>query len=636
MSIKRIILFALIFTLLMLQISIQNVFADLPDDGKLLLKQGKEFLDKQEYEKALECYEKAVELYPNEIESYKRLGNCLEYMDDYYYAIDCYDKILAIDPANTEAYLNKITCLFQIEAYSDIIDMCDLLLIDSKTSEKTKLHLYIEKGKALYFKCRYQDAINNLNLASKIIESNMEYDILKMSDGEDVKYIYSSELIYYLGNSNYKLGKYEDALSCFNTLIKEKTFYSHQAYKGKADSLFSMGRYGEAVVAYEETSKYFLEDAESYYYKAMAYAKIGLASDAIESLKKAISLNSYYRDKAFYEAGFESINKLDSFVELLAITLKVNGQEIQSTIKPIIIKGRAYIPLTPDTSKAVGISFTRIPRSKYISVKKQNTNVLIDINNLDITVNNKKVKLDAAPKEIKGTIYIPDCLLNKAFGIKTYWNYDNYTFYITAGKNKMGYSNDQMEWALTMNSIVMRTNEWKLNIIGGGFKEQEYISKVDKILRNGWKVYDRTSALEAISFLKLEGERKDYDDLLKKFLAGENENNSRFEFIKNNHEEIGNKSLIAYDYSRIVTIAGLSYNMGYLSYEEAWTEIMNAAKVVQGKYSTWEEYGRHCMLGGEFMLGKEYSEVRAGAYNWLMTNQRSPWLKIKWDLSLKK
>lgn len=89
-------------------------------------------------------------------------------------------------------------------------------------------------------------------------------------------------------------------------------------------------------------------------------------------------------------------------------------------------------------------------------------------------------------------------------------------------------------------------------------------------------------------------------------------------------DELGEKSLIAWDYCRIAFVAGQSFVAGYLSYEEAVRETMFAAKTIQKTFKSWEEMGHNFSLGRYFWSTniEKYWESEAVG-KWLLEDKDS-------------
>lgn len=77
------------------------------------------------------------------------------------------------------------------------------------------------------------------------------------------------------------------------------------------------------------------------------------------------------------------------------------------------------------------------------------------------------------------------------------------------------------------------------------------------------------------------------------------------------------------------------YLAGYLTKEEAWEEIMFAARTLQQTFDSWEDMGNNYVLGAQFWSPEDYYKDRAETVKWLTSDAGSPWTRIKWDLSLK-
>ncbi len=105
------------------------------------------------------------------------------------------------------------------------------------------------------------------------------------------------------------------------------------------------------------------------------------------------------------------------------------------------------------------------------------------------------------------------------------------------------------------------------------------------------------------------------------------------EFARKHKGRVGPRSLLAWDAGRLVTIAGWGYIAQLLSEDEAWSYILPMAQAVQRSYASWDELGKHYLLGFEFWSGAWDGKV-ARAQLAMFDNPASPWRTLPWGLDL--
>ncbi len=168
-------------------------------------------------------------------------------------------------------------------------------------------------------------------------------------------------------------------------------------------------------------------------------------------------------------------------------------------------------------------------------------------------------------------------------------------------------------------------------------------------LARWWGVRSHKDIIETMAWLKNEGHRAEFEKmkseagelaqpapvLERKALAGYRD---RADFVQRNAVRLGEKSLVGWDLSRLISVARWGVSAEYLTEEEAWDWIMPAAQELQKTYSSWEELGES-YLDGRFFWSqrrtpKNVAEYKSAVY-WLTTNEFSPWVKFDWNLDLK-
>jgi hypothetical protein len=95
----------------------------------------------------------------------------------------------------------------------------------------------------------------------------------------------------------------------------------------------------------------------------------------------------------------------------------------------------------------------------------------------------------------------------------------------------------------------------------------------------------------------------------------------------------GARGLLAWDAGRLVNLAGWGFVAGLLAEEEAWTYILPMAQAAQRSYASWEELGKHYLLGREFWSG-EWEGAVARAHLAMLDRADSPWRQLPWGLDL--
>jgi len=208
---------------------------------------------------------------------------------------------------------------------------------------------------------------------------------------------------------------------------------------------------------------------------------------------------------------------------------------------------------------------------------------------------------------------------------------------------------DNQKWALATAAIPKKANGMELDVMGGGASDVDYVESLREMLKNDWDVADRASAAGAISSLREQGHREEFDIMLKdistmdgagfaRLLAEytqDQELQKRLRLVYAQKDADGKKSIIAWDYCRLIYLAECSYRAGYLTEQEAWKEIMPAAEIIQSTFSTWQEMGENYLLGRRFWSGA--SEPRMVVANrFLLTEAKSPWVTLAWNLPLRK
>lgn len=126
-------------------------------------------------------------------------------------------------------------------------------------------------------------------------------------------------------------------------------------------------------------------------------------------------------------------------------------------------------------------------------------------------------------------------------------------------------------------------------------------------LSHWWEVNDHDETIEQLQSLKESGHRVDFRAVL-------------------DHD------VVAWDFVRLINVARWGYAAKYISAEEAWSYILDAATQLHATYSSWEELAQDYVLGHDVWAGEpdeQFSHVTAELLD--LSNPKSPWNRVAWE-----
>ena len=247
--------------------------------ASILMKEGKLLKAKENQEEAIRIYESQLDsLHPYLSTSYYNLGNIYHLMNDYelclvylkkaYYILQ---KSLTEEHPNTKQVFNALLFVYK--------DM-------SKTQYKSK---------------KYQDALMTLNTVTKY---------QKDAEAWNLK-----------GNCYFYLKKYPHAISAYQKALElDSTFKANNYYHNIGQAYAKNRQFPEAKAAFTEYQKLFPNEGKPYRNLAMFYALQNQREEALNNLKKAISLG--YADKEWLQTD-DSMDNLRDEPEFKALLEKL-------------------------------------------------------------------------------------------------------------------------------------------------------------------------------------------------------------------------------------------------------------------------------------------------------------------------
>jgi len=127
----------------------------------------------------------------------------------------------------------------------------------------------------------------------------------------------------------------------------------------------------------------------------------------------------------------------------------------------------------------------------------------------------------------------------------------------------------------------------------------------------------------------------DGDDLDKALSQLENLQETAGE-LKEGHVISQNSDILTYgsngwDCGRLVFLARLCYDAGFISEQEAWAYIEASHQLAQSSFNNWNDYGKSYVIGRAMWGGAESANQGIAVIaKQLVTLPNSPWVQMPW------
>lgn len=174
---------------------------------------------------------------------------------------------------------------------------------------------------------------------------------------------------------------------------------------------------------------------------------------------------------------------------------------------------------------------------------------------------------------------------------------------------------DTVQWFCSAYAIYTQLNKKDLGMIGGTSPENKEMNEraIKEALKSGWEITDHASAVSVINKVFSEGQRKNYQKLLKEMeeygllsqteeqveneAALKGSNVEEYIAVYRAYHDLGETAVDGWDYCRILQVLGDCYQAGYISLEECLDVSLTAAKKLQGTYAGWEDLCKSYLYG---------------------------------------
>jgi len=295
-----------------------NVLKIRPSDYEAWNSRGLALFNLDRYEEAIFSFRQGLKFKEDDYQSLHNLAIILFYLGRYEEAILAFEKILEIKPDDYQSlykygsllknlgkleeasltYFNTANSLFNIGKYEEAITAYDNAL-EFKPNSYNALY---KRGNALFNLSKYEEAILVFEEVLTIEPNDYQLrqklgTILKeRGNTEEARVAYFKE-----GEALFKLGKYEQALTAYDNALQFKSDYYEALYQ-KGNAFFNLSKYKEAIIAYDNVLKFKPDYYEAFYQKGNAFFNLSKYKEAIIAYDNVLKFKPDYH-KASYNRG---------------------------------------------------------------------------------------------------------------------------------------------------------------------------------------------------------------------------------------------------------------------------------------------------------------------------------------------
>jgi tetratricopeptide (TPR) repeat protein len=229
-----------------------------------LNKKGLCLINQQQIEEAVVCLDECLKLSPNSLSVKQNLALALSKAGNYERAVSLYRDVLSKCQYDIITINNLALCTASLGNYHEALELCERgLLIDPLNAD-----LLINKGYCLYKLNEFKKALNCIIEAEKLARDD---------------YILQNNKALCLS----ALEEYEAALQIFDKLLLQ--FKSDDLYYNRAFCLLKIGLYTEALDSLEKMEHKGDKKSAIYTIQSVCYEKLGDNDKAVELINKALT-----------------------------------------------------------------------------------------------------------------------------------------------------------------------------------------------------------------------------------------------------------------------------------------------------------------------------------------------------------
>lgn len=231
-----------------------------------------------------------------------------------------------------------------------------------------------------------------------------------------------------------KSGQYEGCIKLADQMLA-KDLLIMEAYRNKSACYFAMGRTTEALDTLAAQLKLNPNNQLALYNAACASAKLGENDQAINYLKRLLSLNINDKLDIRQDSDFNAIRQTPEFQSLTGISVRVGGELLDLDVPPLISAGRTMVPMRA-IFEALGAEVSWDGNARTVKARKDGTTIVLTIDKKLSQINGTNKNLDAAPVLKDGRTLVPVRFISEALGAEVQWDAENQLVEILTAKPK--------------------------------------------------------------------------------------------------------------------------------------------------------------------------------------------------------
>lgn len=176
-------------------------------------------------------------------------------------------------------------------------------------------------------------------------------------------------------------------------------------------------------------------------------------------------------------------------------------------------------------------------------------------------------------------------------------------------------------------------------------------SSLKTMLKDGWSVEGEGGLLRVLNWLGEEGHRRPHGLELRRYsiwrrpsIAARREELReigredpdaleelwRVDAIQANTDGVRGADLIGFDAARAVMLARSGWVLGWISEEHMWDYLLDAARDVQRRFTSWEDYAADFRLSRNMWRGTNTRDDFDRVVEQLLRERSSPWRRLPW------
>jgi len=290
------------------------------------------------------------------------------------------------------------------------------------------------------------------------------------------------------------------------------------------------------------------------------------------------------------------------------IRIFLDGRQLSTAAAPYVANGRTLIPIRSVT-EALGAKVDWDGATRTVTIYRAAKEIIMVIDEEYATVNGERYKLDAAPSITGGSTYLPLRFVSEHFSQLVEWNGADRTVKIT---ENMGFARDDAnirEWMIGCSAILAKVNKLDPYSIGMTTRTSESAAAQRRALSGSWNCENREDVIITIlamtdgghaeQFRIDAGLANSFSDAEYEAILGLSEGLDRYMWplVKELNAKWGEKGIKAWDWYRMIHLAGWGYIAGYIELEEVYMLVEPIAQRLKDTFTSWDEATENYMDG---------------------------------------